>query len=175
MKRLLCLALLGSVGGPASAVIWGFAVPVINGQQEVPPTNSQAYGTASFVIDDVTREMSGSMNLFDLPLGVIIGAHLHYGPVGVNGPVWFDILANQTPGSPQVNGNMITFIFRGTLVSAANIPDIINGDAYINVHTQQFPGGEIRGQVECTGVIPEPATIVIFGMWAAWFLARRRR
>ncbi len=175
MKKLIGLLALASIGGSASATVWGFAIPVINGSQEVPPNASAAYGTASFVIDDVTREVAGSMNIFDLPLAVITGAHIHYGPVGVNGPVWFDLLGNQVPGSPIVDGNMITFIFRGTLLAQANIQDIIDGDAYINVHTQQFPGGEIRGQIECTGVVPEPATLAALGIGGLVFLRRRRR
>jgi hypothetical protein len=32
------------------------------------------------------------------------------------------------------------------------------GETYINIHTQQFPGGEIRGFL---GAVPEPSTWVM--------------
>lgn len=56
---------------------------------------------------------------------------------------------------------------------AAQLNNIRNGLAYLNFHTVQNPGGEIRGQI-----VPEPSTIVLLGgafvaaCAAAW---RRRR
>lgn len=52
------------------------------------------------------------------------------------------------------------------------LDDILAGRAYINFHTAQFPGGEIRGVL-----IPEPSTIALvgFGFLALGAVARRRR
>jgi hypothetical protein len=36
------------------------------------------------------------------------------------------------------------------------LPNILAGNSYINFHTMQFPGGEIRGQIL---QVPEPSTI----------------
>jgi hypothetical protein len=45
---------------------------------------------------------------------------------------------------------------------AAQLPNILSGHAYINFHTNQFPGGEIRGAIVVQSV-PEPATMTLLG------------
>jgi hypothetical protein len=52
------------------------------------------------------------------------------------------------------------------------IDDILAGRAYINFHTTQYPGGEIRG-----AIIPEPSSIALVacGLAALSVLARRKK
>ena len=54
------------------------------------------------------------------------------------------------------------------------IPNIFAGRTYINFHTNQFPGGEIRGALTLT---PEPATVVLLasGLAALGVVGLRRR
>jgi hypothetical protein len=49
------------------------------------------------------------------------------------------------------------------------------GRAYINFHTTQFPGGEIRGAL--IAPIPEPETyaLMLAGLGAIGWVARRRK
>jgi hypothetical protein len=59
---------------------------------------------------------------------------------------------------------------------AAQLNNILNGRAYINLHTTQFGGGEIRGTLQTVGdvaPIPEPSSILLFGLPAAVLLRRR--
>jgi len=46
----------------------------------------------------------------------------------------------------------------------AQLPNILAGRSYLNFHTTQFPGGEIRGQIT---VVPEPSTLALLGTVAA--------
>ncbi len=56
---------------------------------------------------------------------------------------------------------------------AAFIAALIAGETYLNIHTNVFPGGEIRGFVAA----PEPTTamLLVLGLAAAGFVSRRRR
>ena len=50
---------------------------------------------------------------------------------------------------------------------------IENGETYLNIHTVNFPGGEIRGQLEA---VPEPTTLLLLGTTMAGLgLARWKR
>jgi hypothetical protein len=50
-------------------------------------------------------------------------------------------------------GNMTTL--------AAQLPNILTGHSYINFHTNQFTGGEIRGALDFA---PEPSTMVLMAI-----------
>jgi hypothetical protein len=56
---------------------------------------------------------------------------------------------------------------------AALIAGIQNGTTYLNIHTVNFPGGEIRGQLQ---PVPEPTTLLLLGTTMAGLgLARGKR
>jgi len=46
---------------------------------------------------------------------------------------------------------------------AALIAGIENDQTYFNIHTMANPGGEIRGQLEPLGAVPEPTTLLLLG------------
>ena len=48
-----------------------------------------------------------------------------------------------------------------------------SGQTYLNIHTTQFPGGEISGFLEATA--PEPSTLLLAGAALASLTLFRRR
>jgi hypothetical protein len=84
----------------------------------------------------------------------VTAAHIHKGKVGENGPVVVTLFKTDSPSAIS-NG----ILSQGTITSAKlegplagkQLSDLItminNGDAYVNVHTQANPKGEIRGQM----------------------------
>ena len=62
----------------------------------------------------------------------------------------------------------------GTVAGArtALLTGLEGGLTYFNIHTQAFPGGEIRGQLQ---PIPEPATLILLGTGVAGIAAKVRK
>jgi len=129
----------------------------MDGLQEVPPNNSSATGLITGTYDDVSNFMDITWSFQGL-VAQQTNAHIHKGARGVAGGVVFPLQLG-SPGAFQV-----------TLTSAQET-DLFNELYYINIHSQAFPGGEIRGQMK---PVPEPATIVALGL-ALVALKRRRK
>ncbi len=57
---------------------------------------------------------------------------------------------------PPTSPNTLTFT--GSVVISPNLATIASGGAYINVHTSDYRGGEVRGQTSLTTVqVPDGA------------------
>ena len=130
------------------------------GDNEVPPINTD--GKAAFsmeVADSITFSLTFSG--LSTPLAV---AHLHFAPTKVAGGVMIFLCGggNQpvcpaatsgtitgTISEANVTGPVAQGINAGDLTSA--LEAVGDGNAYANMHTMKFPGGEIRGQVRRKG------------------------
>jgi hypothetical protein len=128
----LALALIAGAA-PAQAAIINFSAS-LSGLQEVPPNASPATGTGAMAFDDVTKILSWNITFSGLTAPQT-AAHFHIAPPGVNGPVTIGFPL----GSPIVGSQALTAAQEGSLLA---------GNFYANVHTTNFPGGEIRGQLE---------------------------
>lgn len=138
---LLALAACGGTQTPATAAASATAsateeyVATLSGSQEVPPTATSGTGTAAVSFDPATSQLTWTVNYADLTTP-LRAAHFH-GPAapGVAADVQVPITAGPSPltGSATLTPEQ-TAALRGGLL-------------YVNLHTETYPGGEIRGQV----------------------------
>jgi hypothetical protein len=157
---LLALALLASA--PSAAAGDNF-VAVLSGANELPARDTLARGVATLKLQD-DGTLLFKINVANLENAV--AAHIHCGTEVVNGPVGVTLFM-AAPGGGVVNGTLtegtITAPDAGNLCGwtdlAAVVAALESGNAYVNVHTNDgippantgpgdFPGGEIRGQVQ---------------------------
>jgi hypothetical protein len=131
-----------------------------------------SYGSVSFTLNAARTQLIFSATIYNIDVtgtqtpdvnDNLAAAHIHVGaPPGSNGPVrwgFFGLPFNDnnpqnttlTPFATGVGGT-----FSGTwdlpegnagTNLTSNLPGILSGMAYINFHTRQFGGGEIRGQI----------------------------
>jgi len=128
----------------------------LSGGQEVPAVDTPASGKAFF-------RLLGSGDAVEVELHVSDGvgitqAHIHCAPAGVNGAVVV-FLAGLHAAGLDVDGKWIgnaTFTDASIVnfacgASVAELAESMRaGNTYANVHSLDFPAGEIRGQIEPT-------------------------
>lgn len=115
----------------------------MGGNQEVPANESGATGTLKVVYDKCNNMLEFTVTWKNLT-GNPAGAHIH-GPAakGVNASVKynFSALIPKTTSGTYTNSVKVDGV-------ALSENDLLNGMYYVNIHTPNFPGGEIRGQIE---------------------------
>ena len=104
----------------------------LNGAQEVPPVDSPWSGSCCGVLNEDGTELVVSC-VHNVP--DVVAAHIHLAPAGTNGPI---VCGFPDPNSP------IQFVCP---VDAAFLEALQRGNAYVNVHSANNLGGEIRGQL----------------------------
>jgi len=117
----------------------------LSGANEVPPNDSTAFGLATLTIDQGADLNVPLQVEFSGLSSAQTGCHIHFAPAGSNGGVIFPLGL----GSP-----LDTFVFFD-LVSLANL---YAGNLYLNVHTEVYPGGEIRGNFYLTNTVDSEDT-----------------
>jgi len=132
----------------------------LSGFNEVPPKATDGAGMFKATQSDGTISFTLTYSGLSTPAFM---AHLHFGQPGVNGGVfvWLCGTAGGKPACPAGTTTPATVTGQFTAADIKAVSDqgikamdlatviriIEHGDAYANVHTTQFPGGEIRGQV----------------------------
>ena len=129
----------------------------LSGAGEVPPINTA--GTGDFEMTIQPGMVTFSLTFSDLssPLGV---AHLHFAPSKVAGGVMIFLCGGGgQPACPAATSGTITGTITAANVTGPSGQGIAPGDldsaleavrndlSYANMHTTNFAGGEIRGQV----------------------------
>ena len=153
VTTIASLLLVGGAAGFAVAAHSGVhaaaAIPqgtytistTLNTKKEVPaPKGTSAAATGKFT---ATLKVAASKYTLAYKLtyahltGPALSAHIHLGVVGKSGRIVVPICSSCTSGVHKT----------GSISSAAAVA-MIDGKAYVNVHTAKNPAGEIRGQIK---------------------------
>ena len=118
----------------------------LSGTQEVPAVVTAATGTATLVYDSITSTFSLNISVTGLTVGDITAFHLHLAPIGQNGAIVVD-LSGGGMFFADVGGGTITSQGAGIPYPANQAVALLNGGAYLNIHTTAYPTGEIRAQM----------------------------
>ena len=116
---------------------------------------SNSTGTAKFLVNENNSQISYWINVTGIKQ--INQAHVHNGTTGQDGDIVVSLLSNSksakgnaTPPKIGFNGNITKGDLRGPM-QGKEISDLItlmgNGSAYVNIHTDKYPKGAIRGQI----------------------------
>ena len=153
---LLCAAALAGCGGDDGTEVLEYFLPM-RGANEVPAVTSAGGGTAQVTLFGTTAADIQQMNVVFQPTGLtnanVTRAHIHVNNgVDPNGPVILTLFESTTEGAfPGIITRSLTpaSMPAGLPIAGINsfgdvVNAIIEGRAYINVHTTQFPGGELR-------------------------------
>ena len=164
MKLLPLILLAGSVlAAQAQSVLFSVS---LDGAQEVPSVATAGIGSGSLTLDATTGAISYNISYSGL-IGLSSLMHIHLAPPGVNGGVIYNFTgagftAGATAGSVIGSGSF----------PLADIPNLIAGNTYVNIHSTSFGGGEIRGQLL---VVPEPTVAALGGLAGLALVVWRRR
>lgn len=162
----------------------------LDGPSEAPPNASPGIGSAWGVLDDFAHTLSVNATFSGL-LGNVTAAHIHAAtPDAGTGTAGVATTTPTFPGFPSgVTSGIYSNTFDTTLAStyraafitanggtplsaeAALSEAIREGKAYFNIHTDQFPGGEIRGFLQ----VPEPAMTSLMTLGVLGFAFAKRR
>lgn len=182
----LCAAV--AVGADAHTLVYKAD---LDGPSEAPPNASPGTGWArvTFDLDLVTMRVEAA---FSGLIGNTAAAHIHCCTIdagtGTSGvatqvPTFTDLPLGVTAGSMDQTFDLTlassynpAFVTNngGSVGNAMNalLAGTADGKAYFNLHTSQYPGGEIRGFL---ALVPEPSTYALMALGLLGVLAAARR
>jgi hypothetical protein len=181
------LLVLG-LANPATADIITYGAS-LSGPNESPPNSSQATGFAQVTIDTVLNTMRVQVTFSGIT-SLTTASHIHATtalpgtgtagvattvprfpgfPFGVTSGTYdqtFDMLSASSYNPSFITANGGTPASAEAALFAAMATD----EAYLNIHSNQFPGGEIRGFLT---PVPAPPAVVLVGLGAGCVALKR--
>ncbi|MDD2582296.1 MAG: CHRD domain-containing protein [Desulfuromonadaceae bacterium] len=125
----------------------------LRGNNEVPSVKTKAKGDVMFKLSSDGKELSYKLAVKNIENPT--AAHIHRGMKGKSGPPVANLFAG-----PKKEGKFSGDLSEGTITAkdltsdlmGKSLDDLVqlikSGDAYVNVHTDANPNGEIRGQLK---------------------------
>lgn len=139
LRYIVLLAAGSLLLSSASAIAdSGFSATLSGAAERPAPVSTPGNGTATCILDQAGTSLSYTVTYADL-LANRTASHFH-------GPATTAQSAGVVFGIAGAGGTSGTIV--GTWpIDATNLARLNAGLLYINVHSQVYPGGEIRGQV----------------------------
>jgi hypothetical protein len=162
----IAVTVVGVVGVSAAAATGGSSragfETRLSGYQEVPAFSTTGEGRFAAALSRSASEIRYVLTYEGLS-GPAQQAHIHFGQEAVNGGISVFLCTNLgngpagtqlcPPGPAKIEGTATAADVigpAGQLIAAGEMEELLAairaGVAYVNIHTTQFPGGEVRGQ-----------------------------
>ncbi|MBX2858928.1 MAG: CHRD domain-containing protein [Cellvibrionaceae bacterium] len=111
----------------------------LSGSQEVPALQTVASGNAYALMDENTYGVQLTVDTDNIDVTV---AHIHSNRIGANGGV---VVALQADLDPDLQG--VWRLEDNTVLQPSDFESLLSAGAYVNIHSEANPSGEIRGQI----------------------------
>ena len=133
----------------------------LTGDEQVPPVETDASGHATFEANEDETAVEYEVHVESICN--VTQAHVHLGEEGENGPVVVWLYPEEGAEPELIEGRFDGTLAEGTITeddlvgplegaSFEEAAEMLKDEgAYVNVHTEQHPDGEIRGQIKADG------------------------
>lgn len=155
----------------------------LSGDQEVPPVDTPAVGAAELQYNTDTQTFSIDIMVFGIELADLLDVgpnntpiHIHNAPAGANGPIVVDLgfMGSFVEDGLGIRFQLTDQPFGGQQGNVFSDPDdnelaLFAAELYVNIHTNDHPTGELRGQI-----VPAPASTLALASLGLLSTRRRR-
>jgi len=137
LRNLSILAAVALLAGCAAMGVGDSVRVRMSGAEEIPPVKSHASGSGTIRVED-DGSVSGSFKTQGVS---VLAAHVHEGAADQNGPVVIPL---------QKTGDNEWAVPPGAKLTASQLMRYREGRLYVNFHSAQYKGGEIRAQIRAS-------------------------
>ena len=164
MKKPVAALALAALSIGVAPAQWTFDA-YLDGLQETGPNASPATGFGQVLLNPSQTMITVDLTWVNLTAPAT-GAHIH-GPAPPGTPAGIIFPLSGVPSA--ASGAVPTQNFA---INATQVGYLFSGLLYFNVHDNNFPAGEIRGQIY---LVPEPGTLALVGLGLGALALRLRR